>query len=129
MICWQISNVSRIIKVLIYIFIRVIITISVSIEHSLSRLSLHVIIITLTSIIWSLLSSQEIRIDLLIKIDTIILLLLAVIDLLSFLSSSHVRVLLLSHSIINLILIILTFILIPIHILIKLPFILCTSII
>jgi len=83
MISRQIPNVSRIVKVFIYIFIGIIFAVSVSIEHSLTWLSIQIIVASLTTFnVWSLLSSKKIGINLLIEIDPIVLLLLAAIYLL-----------------------------------------------
>jgi hypothetical protein len=83
MISWQIPNVSRIVKVFIYIFIGIIFAVSVSIKHSLTWLSIQIIVASLTTFnVWSLLSSKKIGINLLIEIDPIVLLLLAAIYLL-----------------------------------------------
>jgi len=91
-ISWQIPYVSRIIKVFIHVFFRIIITIPVSVEHSLTWLAIQIIVANLAALnVWPLLSSEEIWINLLIEIDTIILLLLtAIYLLLSLLSSSQV---------------------------------------
>ena len=92
MISWQIPYVSRIIKVFIHVFFRIIITIPVSVEHSLTWLAIQIIVANLAALnVWPLLSSKEIWINLLIEIDSIILLLLtAIYLLLSLLSSSQV---------------------------------------
>jgi hypothetical protein len=83
MISRQIPNVSRIVKVFIYIFIGIIFAVSVSIKHSLTWLSIQIIVASLTTFnVWSLLSSKKIGINLLIEIDPIVLLLLAAIYLL-----------------------------------------------
>jgi hypothetical protein len=91
-ISWQIPYVSRIIKVFIHVFFRIIITIPVSVEHSLTWLAIQIIVANLAALnVWPLLSSKEIWINLLIEIDSIILLLLtAIYLLLSLLSSSQV---------------------------------------
>ncbi len=92
MISWQIPYVSRIIKVFIHVFLRIVITVPVSVEHSLTWLSIQIIVANLAALnVWPLLSSKEIWINLLIEIDSIILLLLtAIYLLLGLLSSSQV---------------------------------------
>jgi hypothetical protein len=91
-ISWQIPYVSRIIKVFIHVFLRIVITVPVSVEHSLTWLSIQIIVANLAALnVWPLLSSKEIWINLLIEIDSIILLLLtAIYLLLGLLSSSQV---------------------------------------
>jgi hypothetical protein len=91
-ISWQIPYVSRIIKVFIHVFLRIVITVPVSVEHSLTWLAIQIIVANLTALnVWPLLSSKEIWINLLIEIDSIILLLLTAINLLlGLLSSSQV---------------------------------------
>jgi hypothetical protein len=91
-ISWQIPYVSRIIKVFIHVFLRIVITVPVSVEHSLTWLAIQIIVANLAALnVWPLLSSKEIWINLLIEIDSIILLLLtAIYLLLSLLSSSQV---------------------------------------
>ena len=92
MISRQIPYVSRIIKVFIHVFLRIVITVPVSVEHSLTWLAIQIIVANLAALnVWPLLSSKEIWINLLIEIDSIILLLLtAIYLLLSLLSSSQV---------------------------------------
>ena len=92
MISWQIPYVSRIIKVFIHVFLRIVITVPVSVEHSLTWLAIQIIVANLATLnVWPLLSSKEIWINLLIEIDSIILLLLtAIYLLLGLLSSSQV---------------------------------------
>jgi hypothetical protein len=91
-ISWQIPYVSRIIKVFIHVFLRIVITVPVSVEHSLTWLAIQIIVANLAALnVWPLLSSKEIWINLLIEIDSIILLLLtAIYLLLGLLSSSQV---------------------------------------
>ena len=92
MISWQIPYVSRIIKVFIHVFFRIVITVPISVEHSLTWLAIQIIVANLAALnVWPLLSSKEIWINLLIEIDSIILLLLtAIYLLLGLLSSSQV---------------------------------------
>ena len=73
MICWQVSNVSCIVEIFIYVLLWLLFLASICIKHSVGIYWTAIVHVLELSGIWAHLASQEILVDLLVWVNTILI--------------------------------------------------------